>query len=230
MEQLKRVQVISIIAGIIAILFGFWLFEMFQLSESLYEKILSFLLGYFAFYIGIYAIFNKIIEKYKVLSVVYNKILSIPIIFVFKIQYVAAPVLSTIIFIALYFTPSVMILKISDFFPYITPYVEGIIYLVSLISVLLFAYKGNKVMAFIIESFRTIFAKGMLHRFSSSYFTRVISYILMILIYVIYNFDYFSRNTIIGFVPDELLTVIKEVFVTFVAIDSLIQIIANKKE
>lgn len=133
-------------------------------------------------------------------------------------------------FLYVYFIPSLMILNLSESFPPITPYVEGIIYVVSLISVLLYAYKGNRAMTFFIDTFKTVFARDILIRYSSQFYTRVISYFLMILIYVVYNFDYFSGGGIVGFLPTELLTVIKEVFVTFVAVDALIQIIRIKKE
>lgn len=229
MENLKVNRLLSKIIGCIFILAGVFMLILFQISESLFEKIVVFFVCYLFFYLGIYAIFNTFIDKYKVLSVVYQKILSIPIIVVIQFQYFTAPILATMMFLALYFSPSLVILSISKFFPLITPYVEGIIYLVSLASVLLFAYKGNKVMAFIVETFKTVFVREVLQKFSSPFYTRVISYILMILIYIVYNFDYFSSGSIVGFVPNELLTVIKEVFVTFVAVDTLIQIIANKK-
>jgi hypothetical protein len=230
MEKVKSNKIVSIVFGSIFILLGIWLFNIFQGSERLIEKIIFFLLAYFMFYIGIYAIFNKLIEKYKIIHLIFDKVLSLPVIVIFKFQYFAAPILSATMFFALYFLPSLIILNVSNAFPLISQFVEGIIYIVSLISVLLFAYKGNKVMAFFVETFNTIFAREILHKFSSPYYTRLISYVLMICIYVIYNFDYFSGGGIIRFIPTELLSVIKEVFVTFVAVDTLIQIIVNNKE
>ncbi|MFZ7942769.1 hypothetical protein [Neobacillus sp. 19] len=230
MEKVKSNQMSSNVFGGIFIIFGIWMVNIFQGSESISEKILFFLVAYFMFYMGIYVIFNKLIEKYKILSIIFKKVLSIPIIVIFIIQYFAAPILSAMMFLAFYFIPSLIILNVSNTYPFISQSVEGIIYIVSLISVLIFAYKGNKVMAFFVETFNTVFAREILHKFSSPYYTRPMSYFLMICIYVIYNFDYFSGGEIVRFIPTELLTVIKEVFVTFVAVDTLIQIIVNNKE
>ncbi len=52
----------------------------------------------------------------------------------------------------------------------------------------------------------------------------------MILIYVIYNFMAFSQSDLLKALPIEPVSVIKEVFVTFVVIDTLMQILLNQQE
>lgn len=51
----------------------------------------------------------------------------------------------------------------------------------------------------------------------------------MIMIYILYNFLNFS-DLDLDLVPFEMVSVVKEVFVTFIAIDSFIQIIIKKNK
>jgi len=44
------------------------------------------------------------------------------------------------------------------------------------------------------------------------------------------HFISFSKEYLLAFLPVETVSVIKEVFVTFVAVDTLIQILLNKKQ
>ncbi len=111
----------------------------------------------------------------------------------------------------------------------IEQYSQGIIYILSLLSVLFFAYKSNVLMGFIIETFKTKLFRNYLNRYTNTAFTRMFTYIMMIIIYILYNFLTFSKINP-NFIPSEMLNVIKEVFVTFVAIDTLIQIIVTKQQ
>lgn len=208
---------------------AYWLLKDLSFSgRNLFNNILQAWLGYFIAYIGVSFLLSKILKKSKILSFIYKKILVLPFIGFIYFQYIVAPLLTVIMFLDIYFLPSMWILRLGETHPIIEQYKQGIIYILSLASVLFFAYKSNVLMGFIIETFKTKLFKNYLDRYTNTAFTRMYTYIIMIAIYISYNFLTFS-NINLNFIPSEMLNVIKEVFVTFVAIDSLIQIILSKQ-
>lgn len=197
-------------------------------KHSLFINISYFLLIYFFVYIGIGLLFSEVLQKYKILSIIYNKILSLPFIVFIYFQYLLAPLLTLTMFLAIYFLPSMCILKLGETNLIVEEYKQGIIYIISLISVLVFAYQSNFTMRYIIETLKPKLFKKYLEQYSDAAFTRIYTYISMIVIYTTYNFLTFS-NINLNFIPTEMLNVIKEVFVTFVSIDTLIQIAVSQK-
>lgn len=208
---------------------AYWLVKDLSFDgENIFNNILQCWLGYFIAYIGVGFLFSGILEKSKILSFIYKKVLALPFIGFIYFQYIIAPILTVIMFLGIYFLPSMWILRLGETHPILEQYSQGIIYILSLVSVLFFAYKSNVVMRFIIETFKTKLFRNYLDRYTNTAFTRMYTYMIMIAIYISYNFLAFS-NIDLNFIPSEMLNVIKEVFVTFVAIDSLIQIILNKQ-
>lgn len=196
-------------------------------GQNLFNIILQAWLGYFIAYIGVSFLLSDIIEKSKILSFIIKKILVLPFISFIYFQYIIAPVLTVIMFLSIYFLPSMLILNLGETHPILEQYKQGIIYILSLLSVLFFAYKSDVLMGFIIETLKTKLFRNYLNRYTNITYTRMYTYIIMIAIYISYNFLTFS-NINLNFIPSAMLNVIKEVFVTFVAIDSLIQIIISK--
>ncbi|MEY9865379.1 hypothetical protein ABIE66_000758 [Peribacillus sp. B2I2] len=224
-----NVKVIGKIIGLIFIGMGYLLVKDLSLSNGfIFNTILQGLIGYFLVITGVGFLFSEILEKNKLLSFIYNKILSIPAIVLIYFMYIIAPILSILLFLGIYFLPSMLFLRLGESYPILEQYSQGVIYILSLLSVLFFAYRSNVVMGFIIESFKTKLFRNYLERYTDPAFTRMYTYMIMIAIYISYNFLTFS-NINLNFIPSEMLNVIKEVFVTFVAIDSLIQIILNKQ-
>lgn len=222
-------NIIGKILGIIFIVIAYGLVRDLSFSEhNIFNNILQGWLGYFIAFIGVGFLFFGIIEKNKVVSFIYKKVLVIPFLGFIYFQYLITPVLTVIIFLGFYFLPSMWILRLGETHAIIEQYGQGIIYLLSIISVLFFAYKSNVLMRFILESFDTKLFRKHLDRYTNTTFTRKYTYIMMIFIYIAYNFLTFSPITL-KFIPSEMLNVIKEVFVTFVAIDSLIQISINNQ-
>jgi hypothetical protein len=222
-------KIIGKIFGIIFIAMAYWLVKDLPFDgENIFNNILQGWLGYFIAYIGVGFLFSGIFEKSKILSFIYKKVLVLPFIGFIYFQYIIAPILTVIMFLGIYFLPSMWILRLGETHPILEQYSQGIIYILSLVSVLFFAYKSNLVMRFIIETFKTKLFRNYLDRYTNTAFTRMYTYMIMIAIYISYNFLTFS-NINLNFIPSEMLNVIKEVFVTFVAIDSLIQIILNKQ-
>lgn len=222
-------KVIGKIVGVIFLAIGYWLL-MDQSFKSQY--FVGFLfhtwLVYFLIYIGVGLLLYEVIEKSKILSFIFKKILVFPVISLIYFQYMIAPVLSIMLFLFIYFLPSMWILILGETYPIIEQYEQGIIYLLSILSVLFFAYRSNVVMTFFIDTFKTKLLRKHLEKYSDPSFTRIYTYFIMIAIYISYNFLTFS-NINPSFIPSEMLNVIKEVFVTFVALDSLIQIHLSKR-
>lgn len=209
---------------------AYWLVRDLSFSgENLLNNILQVWFGYFIAYIGIGLLFSGMLEKSKVFSFIYRKVLVLPFIGFIYFQYIITPIITVIMFLVIYFLPSMWILKLGETHAIIEQYSQGIIYIISLLSVLFFAYKSNLVMRFIIDTFKTKLFRNYLNRYTNTAFTRRITYIMMIIIYISYNFLTFSKINP-NFIPSEMLNVIKEVFVTFVAIDTLIQIIVSKQQ
>lgn len=222
--------IIGKIFGIIFITLAYWLLMVLSFSgQSLFDSIIQAWLGYFIAYFGVVFLCSEIIEKNKILSFIFSKILITPIIGLIYFQYLIAPILTIIVFLAIYFLPSMCILKLGETYPILEQYSQGSIYFLSLVSVLFFAYKSNIAMSFIIETFKTKLFRKYLNKYTNVSFTRMFTYMIMIAIYILYNFLTFS-NIKLNFIPYEMLNVIKEVFVTFVAIDSLMQIYLSKQQ
>lgn len=197
--------------------------------NGLYIDILYILLSYTMFYFGILILLNDIIKRNKYIKYVFINILSLPILFVCGIRYIIAPALSFLIFLAIYIAPSILFLNFNELNPMLNQYRLGIVYLLSLLSIVLFAYKSTYVMRFVIDMYKTKFLKKQLFNLSNQSFTRILAYLSMITIYIFYNFLSFS-DLELDFVPFEMVSVVKEVFVTFIAIDSFIQIIIKKEQ
>jgi hypothetical protein len=214
--------------GAIFLGMGYLLIEDISITaDKIFIVILQGWLGYFIAIIGLGILLSEILEKNKILSFIYNQILVIPAIGFIYFQQLVAPFLSIILFLSIYSLPSMWFLRIGETYPILEQYRQGIVYILSLLSVIFFAYKSNLVMGFIIESFKTRLFRTYLERYTNTAFTRMYTYFLMIAIYILYNFLTFS-NVNLNFIPPEMLNVIKEVFVTYVAIDSLLQIYLSK--
>lgn len=75
------VKAISIIFGVIFIALGYWLLKDLSTSHiSIITTIFQGWTGYFITYIGIHMIFSKILEKNKIISFIYYRILVLPVV------------------------------------------------------------------------------------------------------------------------------------------------------
>lgn len=216
---------------ILAFLFLFASYFSFRLTmdaTKLSDKIIIWIVVYFCFYMFLITLASHF--KYRLVQNILN-ILGTPILILIFAQYYLAPIITIIMFIGFYIVPTATILNLSNSYLFLKPYLGGIIYLVNVFTVLIFAYFGNRIMGFLINNFKTkfVFVKNILDKYSTALYTRIYSYVLMIILYVIYNFISFSKENLLSFLSIESVSVIKEVFLTFVAVDSLIQILLNKK-
>lgn len=156
-------------------------------------------------------------------------ILGFPLLLLIYLQKVAAPLLTIFLFAGFYIIPTYLVIGLTEYFIILKPHLGGIVYLTNIITVLVFAYFGNHIMKFMIFSLDTRLIKNIIIKYTEVLYTRIYSYALMIFIYVTYNFISFSDYEFSSIIPLSAVSVIKEVFVTFIAIDTLIQLLGNRK-
>lgn len=217
------------IIGIIFIFLAYFLLTGTVLTtNSILVSIMFGLICYAFFLFGVGLLIPEIIDKNKFLNLLFS-ILWKPVLLLFFFRSVAAPIITVIAFTAFYITPTFATYAFFYQSQLLYPYTQGAIYIVAIISVLLFAYFGNKIMIMTIDSFKANFLQKTLIKITSRSYTRLYTYFLMVIIYLLFNFLTFSNITI-NSVPIEILNVTKEVFVTFVAVDTLIQIYLNNRK
>lgn len=154
------------------------------------------------------------------MSSIFNNILATPIILLSKMNYYVAPLLGVMTFLLLFFVPIV----ITDML-IVAPYGLGIVYILCSLIVVAFAYKGNWIMEKLVFNLTKVeYGKNILGKYTQQRFTRLMSYVLMVTIYMFYNFLSFSGISLEGIFQETILEVILEVFITFIAIDSAIQL------
>ncbi|PKS15395.1 hypothetical protein CX118_19335 [Bacillus sp. BI3] len=212
------------------LIFLFTAYYLFKLSEgetNLLNKAFCLVGVYFCLFISLAILFSKVENKFINGMI---KIFGLPLFLIMMARYYLSPIFTIMVFAIFYIFPTAMILNLSNVLIFLNPYLDGIIYLVNVFTVLIFAYLGNYVMRIVMSALGTEIARDVFNKYFTVLYTRIYSYILMILIYVIFNFISFSQSNILSFLPIEPVSVIKEVFVTFVAIDTLIQIILTNKE
>ncbi|MBU9673846.1 hypothetical protein KQ939_09880 [Planococcus sp. CP5-4] len=223
-------KVVGKIVGFFFIAMGYLFFNHSIIADDiLLIFIIEIWIGYFLTFIGAGFLLNEIFERNKVAAFIYTKILSIPAIGFIYFHYISAPILTILMFLGIYLIPSVLFLSFKEAHPIFMQYSQGIVYILSLLSVLFFAYKSNNIMKFIILTFETKLFKNSLIKYTNKDFTRILTYIFMIFIYISYNFLSFSNVNFTLF-PTQMMNVIKEVFVTFVAIDSLMHIYLSEQQ
>lgn len=155
-----------------------------------------------------------------------EKVVWMPIlIFIYIQKYINAPFITIIFFIITFFFPIVFLIYInSEIIPISN--IEAWLYLIGILVCTLFAYKSDKVLKWSIRYTKATKVVNKFEKYMTTNYTRIFVYILLIVIYVWYNTLYFINT---NKVSNEL-SVIKEVLVTFVSIDTLIQIIINRKK
>lgn len=209
--------------GFIILVIGVLLIKLPYLLKSSGDiKILFFLVSYIFIYLGIYALFNKSIRKSKKINWIFEKILSFPLVLLLYIVNMFSPLFVILLFVFLYFVPSLLLLIIIEQYPSAARFSTGIIYLLNTSIVVVYTYAGNKIMNILIALFEVHFSKEKLSKYSTVLYMRKIAYFVMIMIYLIHNFLLFS-NISIG-----LLNVTKEVLITFIAIDTFLQLTPNQ--
>ena len=215
--------------GVTFICIAYFLIKEIVLNQNmLLITILYALLSYALIIFGLGYLIPKTIDNNKFLNFLFS-ILVKPVYLLFLFQLIAAPILTIIAFTGFYIIPTYITYLLFSQSELLHSYTQGAIYLVAVISVLSFAYFGNKIMLMTIDSFKAAFLKKVLIKITTRHYTRLYTYFIMVIMYLLYNFLSFSSITLKG-IPIEMLNVTKEVFVTFVAVDSLIQIYLIKRK
>lgn len=144
--------ILAKIVGIIFLLIGYYLFKAFPTS-NLFYLIVKFLFIYFILYHAVILLMYDLIQKNKIADCILSTILYFPINFVYLHQHYSAPFTAFIMFGLLYFVPSYIVVNLKTQSIFINNNSLSILYVLNLISVIIFAYKSNKVMNLTIMSF-----------------------------------------------------------------------------
>lgn len=216
----------SIFLLLLFIMGCYFFYEITLTETEIAPKLLGAVVIYTLGYLLLTVILSRITHPF-VKHLLY--ILGLPLILTIHLHHIAAPIVTTVMFFLFYLVPTSLVLMIIDTIPIIGSYTTGIIYLVNVLAVLVYAYFGNHIMNLIIFTTKPVLGKEFIQKYSSVLYTRILSYIMMIFIYLLYNFLDFSNKEEFLLLKVEQLSVFKEVLVTFVAVDTLIQIIIKWK-
>ncbi|WP_145962327.1 hypothetical protein [Kurthia zopfii] len=147
------------------------------------------------------------------------------LILIYVKEYFIAPVFAILFFIIAYFAPVIIVLFINQEVQPIK-HLEAWIYFLGVFINVAFAYKSNIVLRW---SIRNAEARKIVTKWDKYFavtYTRIFSYVVLILVYISYNVWAFTN-------PEHIplgLNVVKEILVTFVSIDTLFQIIISSKK
>lgn len=151
------------------------------------------------------------------LKKIYDLIFEFPITFILKLLLLQTNVFMIVMFIVICLIPVGLTVAII---PEDWQFKWGTVYVVSLLVLLIYSYKSQWIMSFLNYIFNNgIRDKQLLVKTLDKVNPRIFSYSMMIIIYVIYNFDTFSNSSL-----EIDINLMKEVFVTFIAVDTLIQL------
>lgn len=152
-----------------------------------------------------------------------------PVILVFYINHLTSFLLPVLTFFLFYLSPTLFSKLVGEYFDIDFLQSDGLLYFLNVLTVLLYAYYGDKIMHYSFNLFEVdVFKEKILTVAMTKRLIRIYAYSIMILIYAIYNYSTFNNMTEIFGQSLENFNVIKEVFVTFVAVDTLIQIVKTK--
>lgn len=167
--------------------------------------------------------FNNLFN-FKILSKILI-VMYLPFGIVFFLRELFAFFLPVLLFLLIYFLPTSILRTISESNGINSFNFDGILYLINVVTVLFYAYYGDNLMRLLFIIFKVnFFKKIILNEILTKNNIRMYTYFTMILIYLTYNFYVFNGIESIWIYSIDSFNIIKEVFVTFVAIDTLIQI------
>lgn len=222
MTEIKNNILLNSVFCLIFAGFARLIYNLIDSEMRLIELSMSIFLMCFCILCSLYN-FNNVFN-FKLLNK-FLEISYIPFITIFFLQELFAFSLPVIVFLMSYFLPTLLFNTINEYNS-IKPFnYDGILYLINVVTVLLYAYFGDNLMKVLFILFKVKFFKNIiLDMIITKKNIRIYTYIIMIIIYIVYNFYTFNDiKSIWGYSVDSF-NVVKEVFVTFVAIDTLIQI------
>lgn len=224
-----KLKVKEKLAGFIFILFGYLIIRLLVDFDEIIIAIIFLLISYMILYIGTHLILYEFLRKNDIVEFIFYRILVFPIRVLLIYHSFSSFILSLFLFVFIYLMPSLLFLKLNEFYPVIEQYSLGIVYILSLISIFFFAYKSSFVMNRLIAFTKANFLVEFLNYISDESFTRKLTYLFMVIIYILYNILTLSGLTL-SLLPNEILVVIKEVFLTFIAVDSLREVVRKNKD
>ncbi|WP_281217272.1 hypothetical protein [Lysinibacillus capsici] len=198
-------------------LIGTFIFSTGNLIVRIIPLIMLFPIWFIGFCIVIYPLFlwNENLKK------IYDKIFEFPINAMVKFYQLQ----TNISMVGMFFVVCLMPVGLSvAIIPNSWAFKFGLVYVISIAVLLLYTYKTQWILKLIDFTFNVPKRnKWMFEKLYKKNNPRIIAYSIMIIIYIIYNFDSFSNNYL-----GIDINLVKEVFVTFIAIDTLIQMFIGK--
>lgn len=207
---------------ILFLLISGFLFTLIRSDEDTFHRIIPMVMLFPIWFILFCIIIYPLFLWNERLKSLYEKIFNFPLEIMFKFSMLQTNIFMVIMFLIICLMPigfSIILLPEEWAFKW------GLVYIISLSMLLLYTYKTQwilRLLDYITNSKERDMKilQGILQNSSP----RIISYSMMIIIYVIYNFDAFSNNYL-----GIDINLVKEVFVTFIAVDTLIQIYFEKR-
>lgn len=215
--------ILILLFGIVAYIF----YNLIDREKNIIELMLLIFIIYFSIVCALSTINN--IFNNKFLKRIIN-LFFIPLDIILSFNELISFCLPVIVFLLTYFLPTAIFKMIGDSYNVDLFSSDGFLYIINVITVLLFAYYGDNIMNKLFEIFKVnSFRDKIVYVFMTKKLIRAYTYFVMVAVYIVYNYCVFNNiPTILGYQPDNF-NVLKEVFVTFVAVDTMIQIIKTKE-
>lgn len=193
------------------------LFYFFSVFSTPFEKLVLGLWIYYLIYNGVMRFISEFFKKYVLLITILKNTFGLPITlikFIFNSWYYFMQV-SLFLVTTFGVLPSIVMEIIPE------KYYLGALYLGVLLSVIFFAYLGD----FLWKLVKRFYGNKSENRIVKKSSNIAIMYIIMISVYIIYNYIEFSGIDISKFIEPSTFLILKEVLVTFIAIDGLRQLV-----
>lgn len=177
---------------------------------------------YYCLYKGVLKLLEKFFKKKGFLLIAYKSIIGFPLV-IAKIAITSwYYVMQILLFLLITF--SVLPTIVMSIFP--EKFYFGALYLGVLLSVILFAYAGHILWRFVKNFYGNKDENKLILQSNNI----ALIYIIMICVYIFYNIMEFSKVYVSFFIEKSTFLILKEVLVTFIAIDGFRQLVLKKNQ
>lgn len=198
------------------IIFALVLIFLFSAFTTPFERLVLSVWIYCLIYTGVLKVLKFFLKERTLFIRIFENTFGLPVKLLKVLFYSFVVFMQITVFLVVTFglLPSVIMANVSE------KYYLGALYLGVLLSVVLFAYFGEVIWKFIKKYYGNNSESKLIKQSKNI----AIMYIVMISVYIICNFVEFSKLNISNFIEPTTFLVLKEVLVTFIAIDGLRQL------
>ncbi|PFZ86149.1 hypothetical protein [Bacillus wiedmannii] len=224
----KKNKKVLFVLGVILTIFGGYIINNLS-SPRLLQLVLSAIVGVFFICLGMILIIYPYVHV-KILKYIYN-VFWFPIAVIIYIGHLYQLIILVVgcIYVFLLF-PNLLINSFYTTGNFTHNTKLGLIYLSLIIGLSLFVYIGQLIISKLFNRFlKSKLGQSFVLRVIQPYIMRVVAYIMLIIVYVFVNIETFMNVELIHWsIWKDLKVVFKEVLLTFVSIDTLVQVIISK--